>query len=116
MITTDPFSQYYGDFLDGTYDCVDRIVLNAYFPLGCSPGGFRVWWRLLYGSDANLDNTHLMRLAGRFARRVYGWAKKNQVPVIYCKRPGTSARKGRRRMSKRAATAGRFLCRRQAGS
>ena len=84
MIATDPFSQYYGEFLDGTYDCVDRIVLNAYFPLGCSPGGFRVWWRLLYGSDDNLDDAHLMRLAGRFGRRVYGWAKKNKIPVIKC--------------------------------
>src|ERR1022692_5003474 len=84
MIANDSFSQYYGELLDGTYDCVDRIVLNAYFPLGCSPGGFRVWWRLLYGADDNLDDTHLMRLAGRFGRRVYGWAKKNKVPVIKC--------------------------------
>jgi hypothetical protein len=31
------------------YDCVDRIVLNAYFGMGHSPGG--VWWRALTGSD-----------------------------------------------------------------
>jgi hypothetical protein len=84
MITPDPFCQYYADFLDATYDCVDRLVLNAYFPLGCSPGGFRTWWRQLYGTDANLDNTHLMRLAGRFARRIHGWAKEHGIPVLRC--------------------------------
>ena len=71
----DPFCEYYADFLQGTYDCVDRVVLNAYFPMGGSPGGFRTWWRALYGTDDNLDNTHLMRLAGRFSRRLYGWAE-----------------------------------------
>ena len=76
----------YGDLLTGSYDCVDRIVLNAFFPLGHNPGGFRVWWRGLHGgSDDELDNTHLMRFAGRFARRVKAWANANGVPVIYCK-------------------------------
>jgi hypothetical protein len=82
----DDFSERYGDLLTGSYDCVDRIVLNAFFPLGHNPGGFRVWWRRLHGgSDAQLDNTHLMRFAGRFARRVKAWANANGVPVIYCK-------------------------------
>jgi hypothetical protein len=81
----DDFSGRYGDLLRGSYDCVDRIVLNAYFTLGHNPGGFRVWWRRLHGgSDDELDNTHLMRMAGRFARRVKAWAKANGVPVIYC--------------------------------
>jgi len=80
----DPFSDYYADFFQGTYDCVDRVVLNAYFPLGGSPGGFRTWWRALYGTDDNLDNAHLIRLAGRFSRRMYGWAAKNKIPVIKC--------------------------------
>jgi len=31
-----------------------------------------------------LDNAHLMRLAGRFARRVRAWAAGNAVPVIDC--------------------------------
>jgi hypothetical protein len=82
----DDFSERYGDLLTGSYDCVDRIVLNAYFSLGHNPGGFRVWWRRLHDdSDETLDNAHLMRLAGRFARRVRGWAKANEVPVIDCK-------------------------------
>jgi len=82
----DEFSERYGDLLTGSYDCVDRIVLNAYFSLGHSPGGFRVWWRRWHGDDdATLDNAHLMRLAGRFARRVRAWAQAHQVPVIDCK-------------------------------
>jgi hypothetical protein len=82
----DEFCERYGDLLTGSYDCVDRIVLNAYFPLGHNPGGFRCWWRRLHGgSDDELDNTHLMRFAGRFARRVKAWANANGVPVIYCK-------------------------------
>ena len=78
----DELSARYDDLLTGTYDCVDRIVLNAYFTLGHTPGGFRTWWRRWQDDDDQLDNTHLMRLAGRFARRVRGWAKANDVPVI----------------------------------
>jgi hypothetical protein len=82
----DDFSERYGDLLAGSYDCVDRIVLNAYYSLGHNPGGFRVWWRRLHeGSEEQLDNAHLMRMAGRFARRVRAWANANQVPLIYCK-------------------------------
>lgn len=82
MIAEDPFTQSYAELLDGSYDVIDRIVLNAYFPLGLSPGGFRTWWRKLEGSDAELDDTHLMRMAGRFSRRLRAWAEKNQIPVI----------------------------------
>ena len=61
-------------------------MLNAFFPLGHNPGGFRVWWRRWHDdSDAELDNTHLMRMAGRFARRVKAWGAANGVPVIFCK-------------------------------
>ena len=85
----DDFTARYAGLLTGSYDCVDRIVLNAYYPLGSSSGGFRTWWRRLIGgsdaeADAVLDNTHLMRLAGRFARRVRAWAADNAVPVIDC--------------------------------
>lgn len=85
MNTPDPFTAYYAPLLDNTYDVVDRIVINAFFSLGGSPGGFRTFWREWQGGDANLDDTHLMRVAGRFARRVRGWAKKHNIPVIYCK-------------------------------
>jgi hypothetical protein len=81
----DDFTERYGGLLAGSYDCVDRIVLNAYFSIGHNPGGFRCWWRRLHGgSDDQLDSTQLMRMAGRFARRVKGWAKANGVPLVYC--------------------------------
>ena len=88
----DHLSTLYQEFLEDGYDCVDRVVLNAYFSLGQSGGGFRMWWRELYGSDENLDNNHLMRMAGRFSRRLRGWAKANKVPVIYCS-PGEQKHK-----------------------
>jgi hypothetical protein len=84
----DDLSVRYQDLLTGSYDCVDRVVLNAFFAFGCSPGGFRTWWRALNGgSDAHLDDTHLMRMAARFSRRLRAWATSAGVPVIYCK-PG----------------------------
>ncbi|MGI8949898.1 MAG: hypothetical protein ACR2FV_18340 [Ornithinimicrobium sp.] len=82
----DGFTARYGSLLSGSYDCVDRIVLNAYYPLGHNPGGFRTWWRRWHDDgDTSLDNAHLMRLAGRFARRVKAWGTANDVPVIFCK-------------------------------
>src|SRR5215468_11642831 len=66
---TDGLSTLYQDLLGGSYDCVDRIVLNAYFRTGHDPGGFRLWWRALTGSDETLENAYLMRLAGRFSRQ-----------------------------------------------
>src|SRR6516165_2024151 len=81
---TDGLSTLYQDLLGGSYDCVDRIVLNAYFRMGHDPGGFRVWWRALTGSDETLENAHLMRLAGRFSRRIRGYAKAHGIPVIDC--------------------------------
>ena len=43
MNRPDDLSQYYAELLDGIYDCVDRIVLNAFFPLGQTGGGVRSW-------------------------------------------------------------------------
>jgi len=80
----DQLSALYSEFLEGGYDCVDRVVCNAYFSMGQSGGGFRMWWRELHGSDENLDDNHLMRMAGRFSRRLRAWAKGNGVPVVYC--------------------------------
>jgi hypothetical protein len=80
----DPSSSQYEGLLEGSHDCVDRIILNAYFPRGIDGGGFRCWWRALQGSDADLDNAHPMRMAGRFSRRLRAWAKANHVPVEDC--------------------------------
>jgi hypothetical protein len=75
----DQLSALYGDLLEGSYDCVDRVVLNAYFGRGQFGGGLRLWWRALCGSDENLDDAHLMRMAGRFSRRLRAWAKDNKT-------------------------------------
>jgi hypothetical protein len=80
----DSLSERYAELLTGSYDCVDRIVLNAYFRMGHDPGGFRLWWRALTGSDETLENTHLMRMAGRFSRRIRGFAKAAGIPVVDC--------------------------------
>jgi hypothetical protein len=83
----DDFSARCADLLSGSYDCVDRIVLNAYMSLCHSPGGFRVWWRRLHDdSDDDLDNAHLMRMAGRFSRRLRASAKAHGIPVVDCPR------------------------------
>jgi len=82
---SDQLTEAYADLIEGSYDCPDRIVLNAYFGMGHSPGGFRSWWRQLYGNDDNLDKAHLIRLAGRFSRRLKAHAAKHDIPVIYCK-------------------------------
>ena len=75
QILDDALAAAYPDFLETGYDCVDRIILNGFFQSGCIPGGFRNWWRALHGSDDNLDNAHLMRMAGHLSRCVRGWAK-----------------------------------------
>ena len=81
----DGLSQTYAELLDGSYDSLDRIVLNAYFRFAQSPAGFLVWWPQLHGSDEDLDKAHLMRLAGRFRRWLRAWALANNVPIKVCK-------------------------------
>jgi hypothetical protein len=41
----DQLSTLYGDLLKGSYDCVDRVIMNAYFPMGQSGGGLRTCLR-----------------------------------------------------------------------
>ncbi len=60
----------------GTYDCVDRIVLNAYFPMGQSGVGLRTWWRQLHGEDTHLDNDHLRQMAVTFSHRLTAYCAK----------------------------------------
>ncbi len=38
------------------------------------------------GQEDTLDNAHLMRMAGRFSRRVRAYAKAHDIPVIDCAR------------------------------
>jgi hypothetical protein len=86
MPMSDASSSHYADLLTGSYDCVDRIVLNAYNTLCYKPAGFRTWWRRLHGTDENLDTAQLMRRAGRFSRRVRGFAAAHAIPVEDCAR------------------------------
>src|SRR6266536_600376 len=106
----DDFCERYGDLLSGSYDCVDRIVLNAYYPLGHNPGGFRTWWRRLHGgSEEHLDDTHVMRFAGRFARRVRAYAAAGGIPVIDCRRGERKHRIAEEYLATHAVGTGVFL-------
>src|SRR5271155_1613568 len=44
-------------------DQLDRLILRPVHckpsRMGHDPGGFRLWWRQLTGSDATLDNAHV---------------------------------------------------------
>jgi hypothetical protein len=79
----DVFSAHYAEQLDSTYDAVDRLVLRAYCPLLQAAGGFRTWWRRLFDEE-KLDDTHLMRFAGRFSRRIHAWAPAHNIPLVHC--------------------------------
>lgn len=81
---TDQLSTMYAEQLAGTYECPDRIVLNAYYRPCTTAGGLRCWWRSLHGDDSDLDKTRLVRMAGRFNRRVKAYAAAHQIPLIYC--------------------------------
>src|ERR1700742_846586 len=82
----DGLSRTYAGLLSGAYDCLDRIVLNAYFRFAQNPGRFRVWWRQLQGKQGKPDNASLLRMAGRFQRQVRSWDYANRVPVRRCRR------------------------------
>lgn len=84
MIGDDGFTKYYAPLLADMYDVVDRITINARYNFACSPGGFRLWWFDRFGTFENLNDTMLMRLAGRYGRRVRGWARKRGIPVVDC--------------------------------
>src|SRR5260221_6848783 len=109
LLMTDGLSTLYQDLLSGSYDCVDRIVLRAYLRMGHDGGGSRVWWRALTGSDETLDDAHLMRLAGRFSRRVRGYAKAHNIPVIDCVAGERKHDVANDYLAKTAVTEGLFL-------
>src|SRR6201987_2948931 len=102
-------SDRYTELLSGSYDCTDRIVLNAYFRMGHTPGGFRVWWRTLTGSEETLDNAHLMRMAGRFSRRLHGYAKAEGIPLVHCQAGEHKHELAEEYLTKTQITEGLFL-------
>ena len=81
MISIDDFTRDLSDQLEGHYDCMDRISLNGFFPLGSTSGGLLTWWNVLTGREP-LDEKKLRAFAGTFSRRVRAWGEKNGVPVI----------------------------------
>jgi hypothetical protein len=105
----DSLSDRYAELLSGSYDCADRIVLNAYFRMGHTAGGFRVWWETLTGSDDTLDNTHLMRMAGRFSRRLHGYAKAEGIPLVHCQAGERKHELAEEYLAKTQITQGLFL-------
>lgn len=84
MARVDDFTSYYSEHLTGSYDSIDRIVLNGYNPFCMTGGGMRCWWRQLHGGDDNLDDEHLRKMAGDFSRRIRSYAKTNDIPLIHC--------------------------------
>ena len=83
MPTADDFSSYVSELLLGSYDCVDRIVLRAYYPMGQTSGGFLTWWNALYPKTEPTQE-RLRQMAGDFSRRVRAFGQKHQLPVQYC--------------------------------
>jgi hypothetical protein len=77
--------------------------------MGHDPGGFRVWWRALTGSDETLENAYLMRLAGRFSRRIRGYAKAHDIPVIDCSAGQRKHDLAEEYLAKTTVTQGLFL-------
>lgn len=83
MKTNDSLTEHYTPLLEGTYDCIDRIVLNAYCPMLLVAGGVRNWYRLMEGSDNDMSDASMMRYAGRFSRRVQFFCKKKNIPFVH---------------------------------
>jgi len=77
------FSQHYSELLEGEYDCIDRILLNAYYPKLLSGGGLRDWWRQLHGDDSNLSTASLMRMPGAVSKRIQSYCKQKNIPFIH---------------------------------
>jgi hypothetical protein len=83
MKTKDALTTHYSLLLEGEYDCIDRIVLNAYCPMLLVPGGVRNWYRLMEGDDKDMSNNTMIRYAGRVSRRVQSFCKKKGIPFIH---------------------------------
>jgi len=109
MKPTDDFSRYYEEHVEGIYECLDRIVINAYFPLGQTGGGRRYWWRKLKGNDDGLTNDGMKRMAGDSARWLRGWAKTNGIAVIDARAGERKDELAKEHLANAAGKAGVFL-------
>ena len=78
----DEFHRSYAEHLLGLYDCPDRLVFFAYNPYLQSAGGFRTFWRKLYGDDTRLTSEHIADLAGDMVRRMHAFCAKRHIPLL----------------------------------
>ena len=81
----DDFSTYHASLLEGSYDCVDRITVNAFYPMGQTGGGTRLWWRDWKGDEKTLSDAGMKAVAGDFSRRLQSWCRKHRIPFIECR-------------------------------
>jgi hypothetical protein len=63
----------------------------------------------LTGSEETLDNTHLMRLAARFSRRIHGYAKAEGIPLVHCQAGERKHELAEEYLAKTQITQGLFL-------
>jgi hypothetical protein len=84
MPTTDAFAAYHAELIEASYDCVDRLVVNCYYQLGQTGGGFRTFWRMWKGDDRQLSSQGLRQAAGDFARRLKAHCERQAIPWIEC--------------------------------
>ena len=82
MAFRDAFSKAYADEMMGQYDCPDRLVFLAYNQYLQSGGGFRLFWRNLFGDDSRLTSEHIADLAGAMVRRLNAYCAKHHVPIL----------------------------------
>jgi hypothetical protein len=80
----DDLSSYYSCLLEGSSDCIDRITVNAFYPMGQTGGGMRLWWRDWKGDEKSLSDAGMKAAAGDFGRRLKAWCLKQGIPFIDC--------------------------------
>jgi hypothetical protein len=84
MKTPDAFAAYHAPLIEADYDCVDRLVVNCYYPMGQAGGGFRTFWRQWKGGDSGLSDQALRQAAGDLARRLKAHCRKQGILWIEC--------------------------------
>src|SRR5215813_8919050 len=95
----------------GTNECEARALTGhgRSAIAGVSHQDNSTWWRALTGSDETLENAYLMRMAGRFSRRVRGYAKAHDIPVIDCSAGQRKHELAEEYLAKTKITQGLFL-------
>ena len=74
----------HAQLIEAAYDCVDRLVVNGYYPLGQAGGGFRTFWRQWKGNDSGLSGQALRQAAGDLARRLKAYCRQQGILWMEC--------------------------------